>query len=326
VLRLIAGREVRMDGAPLDLHTQALLRVIAAGGQPDFAEQEPAQARRWFEASSPTLGAVDAGPVSVESAFAPGPLGPVPLRIVRPTGTEAPGGVLLYLHGGGWVVGSVETHDACVREIAARTGLVTVSVDYRLAPEHRYPSGLDDVCAAYRWVEQRMGTLAGKGAPLAVGGDSAGGNLTAALCLRLRGEGAKLPRAQILIYPATDLLNETTSMGLFARGFFLTRASMRWFTGHYLFDIRAGSDPYVSPLLAADLSGLPEAIVVTAGFDPLRDEGKAYAARLQEAGVRVTALHEPTLIHGFLQMTAVVPAASRAVIGLCRVVRAAMKG
>lgn len=271
---------------------------------------DPAAARRRFARSSAIVAGRPAVDLAVEDTRVPG--GP-PVRVYRPMGG---GPALVWLHGGGWVVGDLETHDGLCRRLAAHAGCVVVAVDYRLAPEHPFPAGLEDALAAVRWAR---GAGPGDGR-LALGGDSAGGNLAAAVTLVQRDAGERPVDLQVLVYPAVDWRREAPSHAEFATGFVLTEADIRWFQSHY----RPPDplDPRVSPLLAPSAAGLPPAIVTTAGFDPLRDEGEAWAGRLREAGVPVTWLDEAALVHGYTVMDGVLPAADAATRRLVDVVRA----
>ncbi len=218
--------------------------------------------------------------------------------------------MLVYFHGGGWVVGDLDTHDAPCRLLARAAGVRVLSVDYRLAPEHRFPAAADDALAAFRWAVEHAAELGADPRRIAVGGDSAGGNVSASTALQAARDGGPAPAFQLLIYPVTDNAapsdpaTQTGSYRMFADGFFLTAEQMRWYRAHYFgaAEATAARDVRASPLLADDLSGLAPAHVVTAGFDPLRDEGEAYAARLREAGVRTTLRRHPGLIHGFVNV------------------------
>jgi acetyl esterase len=221
--------------------------------------------------------------------------------------------LLLFLHGGGFFLGSPHSHGPVARELAARAGRVVVSVDYRLTPEHAFPAAVDDCYAALQWVAEHAAELGGDPAHLAVAGDSAGGNLTAVLALRARDEGGPAIEAQALIYPVTDSACDTVSMRDNAEGYMLTADAMEWMWGMYVPDEAERSHAYVSPLRAPDVSGLPPAIVITAEFDPLRDEGEAYAARLVDAGVPVQQVRFDGMIHGFVQMLNVTPRAGEAI-------------
>ncbi|MFB6296440.1 MAG: alpha/beta hydrolase [Halobacteriales archaeon] len=215
---------------------------------------------------------------------------------------EGPFPVLTFYHGGGWVIGTLDTHEPICRALAGAADCVVVSVDYRLAPEHPFPAALEDCYAATRWVSDNAATLHADPDRVAVGGDSAGGNLAAAVAQACRDHGGPELVHQLLVYPVTDHAFDTDSYAENAEGYFLTRADMEWFWDHYLDSRFDGNNPYASPLRARDLGGLPPASVVTAGFDPLRDEGIAYAKRLDAAGVAVEHHHYDGAIHGFFGM------------------------
>jgi acetyl esterase len=242
--------------------------------------------------------------------------GPVPMRIYRPEGD--PIATLVFFHGGGFVIGDLDSYDAQCRLLCSRVGLTVVSVDYGLAPEHPFPAGLEDALAAFDWaVEHEAG-------PVVVGGDSAGGNLSAVVAQTRREAGIA---AQLLIYPAADLLNEYPSMDENGEGLFLTRDDMDWFHHHYLGDDEAArSDPRASPLLAKDLSGLPKALVYTAQYDPLRDAGNAYAEALSAAGVDVVHRCFEGLIHGFFGLGPFSQAAQAAIDRICDDLRGVLTG
>jgi acetyl esterase len=241
----------------------------------------------------------------VESISLPGPAGPIGARFYVPEGEQTPMPLLVYLHGGGWVRGDLETHDNTCRFLAREAGVLVLSVDYRLAPEHKFPAAVEDSVAAFRWAHENASDLGADQGAIAVGGDSAGGNLTAVVGQLTGVDGGPVPAFLLIIYPATDFSEKRRSVQLFREGFLLTESDMDWYTAHYLSDSDAALDPRASPLLAEDLSGTPPAYVVTAGFDPLRDEGEAYALRLREAGVPVALRRHRGLIHGFANMTGV---------------------
>ena len=241
----------------------------------------------------------------------------IPMRLYRPL--SPPAGalpVLVYFHGGGWVIGDLDTHDTLCRELANAAGCAVVAVDYRLGPEHRFPSAVDDALAATRWVHQQAAMLGLDAARLAVGGDSAGGNLAAVVALAARDAG-DLPIAyQLLIYPATDMRRGAPSHTTNGQGYLLTKDTIDYFHDHYITDVAHDLDWRASPLLHADLSKLPPALVLTAGYDPLRDEGLAYAVRLTEAGNRASHVCFERQIHGFITMGRVLDEANTAV-ALC---------
>jgi len=241
-----------------------------------------------------------------------GPAGRMRVRLYRPAGSVArllP--AILYFHGGGWVIGSLEGYDLPCRFFCARTGCAVVAVDYRLAPEHKFPAAVDDAVASFHWLAEHAVELGIDPDRIVVAGDSACGTLATVVSQQVSGE-PRTPCLQWLIYPATDLAGEMPSHSTCANGFLLTQDDMRWFCAQYLNDSGEVADPRVSPLRAADLSGLPPALVFTAGFDPLRDEGRAYAERLAAAGVKTIHREFDSLIHGFVGMRGALQAAARA--------------
>jgi acetyl esterase len=232
----------------------------------------------------------------------PGPESDLPVRIYRRFGSEAEPPAIVYFHGGGWVVGDLDSHDGSCRLIADVTGCVVVSVDYRMAPEHPFPAPVDDALGAYRWVRTHARDLSIDADRVGVMGDSAGGNLAAVVAQATRDTDVPPPQMQCLIYPATDAHFTTRSHGLFADGPFLTRADMEWYRGHYLPDADDWDSPLASPLRQGDLSGVAPGVVVTAGFDPLRDEGIAYAEAMAKVGVPVRSRCYDDMVHGFFGM------------------------
>jgi acetyl esterase len=286
-------------------------------GFPKWHEQTPEKARRQMLREIALVeGAPD--PIDhVEDLSIPGPAAPLRARVYRPRAAAEALPVVVFFHGGGFVVGSIRTHDRACRTLARHARAVVVSVEYRLAPEHPYPAAVDDAEAAFLWVCAHAREIGGDAARVAVAGDSAGGNLSAVISRRRRDAGGKTPCAQILIYPATDLTRSFASHERFARGFLLEREGIEWFLAHYAADERAAD---ASPLFAESLAGLPPAIVVTAGFDPLRDEGEAYATKLRDAGTRVIERREPALPHGFINLPS---ASSAARAGLHAIAREA---
>ena len=288
---------------PLDPQARALLdQMAAAGGQPlsSLSVEDSRQAVLAF----PQLGG-DPEPVAeVEDRDLPGPDGAIPVRIYTPAG-NGPFPVLVFFHGGGWVVCDLDTHDPVCRSLARAAECIVVSVGYRLAPEHKFPAAADDCYAASQWVMNNTPLINGDPERVAVGGDSAGGNLAAVVTLMARDLGGRAPIFQLLVYPATDYLPGTPSYEENADGYFLTRDDMVWFWNHYLNGEADAANPYVSPMRAASLTGLPPALVITAEFDPLRDEGELYAARLQESGVAAALVRYDGMIHGFFSMAGV---------------------
>ncbi|MBE7323864.1 alpha/beta hydrolase [Nocardioides sp. Y6] len=274
----------------------------------------PAEARRLFRTLTVDLRDPAALPevASVVETTVPGGEGERAARIYRPREGDLP--TVVFLHGGGWVVGDLDSHDLTARTIATLSDAVVVSVDYRLAPEHPFPAGLEDALAATRWASDHLADLGGTPV-LAVAGDSAGGNLAAVVAQELRDEGRQLA-GQLLVYPATDMLADLPSHTENGEGYFLERDTMHWFAANYLGDVTDPGDPRLSPLRGR-LAGVAPAVVVVGQFDPLRDEGLAYADALSEAGVPVTTRLFDGLIHGFVDMGRHSPAAQAAVEETC---------
>jgi acetyl esterase/lipase len=283
----------------LDPGLKIVLDQLAANPGPQLHELPVEQARAFFDAMQ--LPSPEVKIASVEDRRIPGPAGDIPVRIYRPEG-QGPLPALVYFHGGGWVIGSIETHDASCRDLANRVGCVVVSVDYRLAPEHRYPAAAEDCYAATRWVAENAASLGIDAGRIAIGGDSAGGNLTAVVALMARDRRGPALVHQLLIYPVTDADFTRASYRENAEGYLLTTTAMEWFWGHYVPDSAQRTEAYAAPLRAKDLAGLPPAFVITAEFDPLRDEGEAYAKRLAQAGVATRHERYAGAIHGFFAM------------------------
>ena len=253
--------------------------------------------------------------LQVKEYEATGPQGAIPLRLYRGAGTAATGAlpVLVYFHGGGWLLGDLDSHDWTCRSIANKADYAVISVDYRLAPEHRFPAAFDDALAAVHWVAAHADMLRIDSARISVGGDSAGGNLAAAVALAMRDEGGTKLKSQILIYPAVDLSMSGDYYGRFTKDLILTDDAMRTFIGLYVPDVAQRKDWRASPLLAPSLKGLPPTFVLLAGFDPLCAAGEAYAARLGKAGVATTVKRYPGQMHGFLSNAKLLPKANDAI-------------
>ena len=285
---------------------RALLEMIDALGAPPLESQDPVEARNARVDSMKMMGGEPEVLGYVENLTIPGPGGEIPVRVYAIERGGALRPALVYFHGGGFVFGNLDTHDAVCRAIAKESGAVVISVDYRLAPENKFPAAVDDSYAATAWVAANAERLGIDTHRIAVGGDSAGGNLATVVAMRCRDAGGPALSAQILIYPLTDHSSfETESHRECGENYFLTRAGMEWFAGHYLASVDQKRHPEVSPLLAPNLKDLPPALVITAEFDPLRDEGEAYARRLEQAGVPVTVTRYPGMIHGFVSMRGV---------------------
>jgi acetyl esterase len=289
---------VTIDGQELDPEVQLLIRLLGRRPQPTHSSPAEARATRAREALVFRGESFEVG--HVEDLTLPGPAGPIGARLYVPEGAAGGSPLLIYLHGGGWVVCDLDTHDNACRFLAREAGVLVLSVDYRLAPEHRFPAAVDDALAAFRFGVEHASDLGADPAAVAIGGDSAGGNLAAVVSQLAVSDGGPVPAFTLNIYPVTDLSAKRESYRLFGEGFLLTEVQMDWYRTNYLPDEAAALDPRASPLLADDLSGLPPTYIATAGFDPLRDEGEEYALRLREAGVAVALRRHPGLIHGFL--------------------------
>jgi acetyl esterase len=296
----------------LDPQARALLDLIARLGRPTYDQLPVAEGRRLYRETRDAMQPAAPDLAVVKDLTAGGPAGPIPLRVYRPD-PVATLPALIYFHGGGWVIGDLDTHDVLCRQLADQAGVAVVAVDYRLAPEHPFPAAVDDAWAATRWIAAHAAELGIDPGRLAVGGDSAGGTLSAVVTILARDHGGPALKFQLLIYPATDMKGGTASHVAFADGYLLTATLIRWFSGQYLRGDGDVRDWRASPLAAGSLAGVPPALVMTAGFDPLCDEGEAYARRLREAGVTVDYLCYGGMIHGFLPMGRMLDTANRAV-------------
>jgi acetyl esterase len=306
----------------LDPGIEALLAQLAASGAPPLERQSVAEARRRHVETSAALVGPPVPVAEVADRTIPGPAGELGVRVFTPHG-EPPFPIVVWFHGGGWVVGTLDTYDSLCRALAAAVPAVVVAVDYRLAPEHRFPAAVEDCYAATLWASRNAASLGGAQQRLAVAGDSAGGNLAAVVALGARDKGGPAVGFQLLVYPIMDAAMDTASYREKADGYYLTAAGMRWYWDHYL----GGADglrPDASPLRAASFGGLPPALVVTAEHDVLRDEGEAYAARLRDAGVVAEARRVPDVVHGFFRWRAVTPAADACLQEAAAAVREAL--
>ncbi len=325
MLRLMAGGGVVYQGGrTLDPRLQYL--AAQGRGAPPMTTFSPQEARVGSALSLAVMtGDLEPG-VRVEPVEIPGPGGTIPGRLYRPEAQDPQAPLMVFGHFGGGVIGDLETcHAFC--SILARTARGPVlSVDYRLAPEHRFPAGLDDMLAAYRWGRDNAERFGAPLAQAAIGGDSMGGNFAAVVCQELKKAGEPQPALQLLIYPWVDVACESASMTTYGDAFPLTRATLDWFAGHYMGPGDSPADPRLSPLRATDLLGLAPAVVVTAGFDPLLDQGEAYARRLKEAGVPVIYRCYDSLAHAFTAFTGAVPLADIACREIAGLVREGFEG
>lgn len=293
----------------LEAVTAAILAEMAASDAPEFHQLPAAESRAIYTQSQSAPPTVMVHSV-VDTAVA-GPAGDIPVRIYRPHADPAP--VHVHFHGGGWVLGNLETHDADCREICVAAGCIVVAVDYRLAPEHPFPAAPEDCYSVACWASANVAQLGAKAGLVSIGGDSAGGNLAAVVALMARDRNGPEFALQLLMYPITEPSMNTASYRENAEGYLLSKSMMTWFWDHYCPDIEQRNNALVSPLLVEDLSGLPPALVITAEFDPLRDEGEAYAERLDQAGVQVERRRYDGLIHGFFSLVGMIEAARESV-------------
>ncbi|GLY68657.1 alpha/beta hydrolase [Amycolatopsis taiwanensis] len=298
VRRLIAGRPIRLDGQELALDAQLLLRLQALG-RVRVAGGDPVQARARLARSQHAATGNRIEPVNTRELTINDHL---PATLYTPDGLPRPSGLLVFFHGGGWVLCTRESHDNAARYFAQRAGVRVLSVEYRLAPENPFPAAAEDAVTAFDYAYAKADDLGADPERIAVGGDSAGGNLAAVAAQVTTRRGGPAPAFQLLLYPGVDATTRRRSRELFGDGFFLTDADMTWYLDHYAPTGVDRTDTRLSPLLAKDFSGLPPAYLATAGFDPLRDEGEAYAEKLRAAGVPVALSRQPDLIHGYVNL------------------------
>ena len=299
----LSGGAITIDGQTLDPHLALVLkaseRINSDRASVPVADQRAAMRVSAAMAAGPPIAVGEVRELTVDGAE-----GPLKARHYAPLSGSPNRPLLVFFHGGGWVVGDLDTHDQPCRLISRYADVHVLSIDYRLAPENPYPAAVNDSVAAFAWAVAHCAELGADPARVAVGGDSAGGNLAAVVCQVTRDSGTPMPVAQLLLYPGTDASVNRPSKGLFAEGFFLTRVQMDWFWDTY----SAGglrTDPMLSPLCAESLAGLPPTLLTTAAFDPLRDEGEAYADALRAAGVMVAMRRAPGLVHGYASMTGI---------------------
>jgi acetyl esterase len=309
----------------LDPDVQRLLDLVAAADTGPLRQQPVDEVRAGYALLSQMGGGAGASDVQTEDRTIPGPDGgELPVRVYRPpAGDGDTPGIAVFFHGGGWVIGDLDSHDACCRDLASQSGALLVAVDYRRAPEHGFPAAADDAVAALRWVHEHAAELGGDPSRLAVVGDSAGGNLAAVVAVQARDDGGPALRLQLLAYPVTDSGMDTASYKENGDGYFLTAETMAWFWDQYVGEGNR-SDPRVSVLQTADLAGVAPAVVLTAEFDPLRDEGEEYAQRLSDAGVATERRRYDGQIHGFLGFSALVPASAAIIAETAATLRQAL--
>jgi acetyl esterase len=306
-----------------DPQVEQVLEWVRQANLPEYSEMGPVKARALFDNGAPTLDAEPEALFHLEDRKISGPAGDIPLRIYTPEQSAAPLPVVLWTHGGGFVIGSLNSYDSLCRTLAKLTGAIFVAVDYRLAPEHPHPAAVEDAFAALQWTAANAASFGGDPARLAVAGDSAGGTLAAVCAILARDAGSPRLVRQVLLYPGTAAAPESESHHLFGDGYLLTRRSILWFRQQHIGDRDVSTDFRYAPLVTPDLSGLAPALVIVAGFDPLRDDGIAYANRLKDAGNPVDLLAFDSMVHGFLSLSAHVDAGK---IGIREVVKSLRKG
>jgi acetyl esterase len=309
---------------PLDPLVKAFLDKAAAIPRPKAWDVPPAMARQSFAAMMQLTGPKDVTAGRIENITIPGPGGPIRARSYSPVAAAGPLPALIYFHGGGFVAGSLESHDGLCRLFAAEGGFKVIAVDYRLAPEHPYPAAMDDAWAATQWIEENAAQLGVDAGRVAVGGDSAGGMLAAIVTQLAREKGGVKIAYQLLMFPNTQIGGETASLNEFAVGYFLERRAIEYFNSLYLTPEADKNSPRVSPLRGKDFSGLPPAYVMLGGYDPLHDEGLAYAEKLRSAGVKVTIADYDDMVHCFIYLQTVLPQAHDAVAKAAKAVKAAL--
>ncbi|MGE0225889.1 MAG: alpha/beta hydrolase [Acetobacteraceae bacterium] len=311
---------------PLDPDAQLVLDMIRTAGRPPFEQLSPDEARQAYMNSRRILQPTPEEVGESRDTVAPGPLGDIRVRLYRPAGSAEADVLpaLVYYHGGGWLLGDLDSHDVVCRRFANAAKCRVVSVDYRMAPEHKFPAAVDDCAAATRWAVENAAILGIDPTRIAVGGDSAGGNLAAVMALMARDGTVPAVAFQLLIYPATDMMMTSVSSQTVRDGVPLTSSTMRWFIDHYICGTGDERDWRASPLRAADLSGTAQALVLTCSYDPLRDEGIAYAQRLEREGVRVVHLHYSDQAHGFMSMGRIIRAADQAIDMMAAALRKAL--
>jgi acetyl esterase len=310
----------------LDPDAETLLSMMRAAGRPPFETLTPDEARQAFMAGRAVTQPLPQDVAEARDLSCPGPFGDIKLRAYRPLGTAADEVLpaLVYFHGGGWLLGDLDSHDAACRHYANGARCRVVSVDYRLAPEHKFPAAVDDCVHATRWIIAQSGGLAIDRGRVAVGGDSAGGTLATVMALMARDGGLPPLVFQLLVYPATDMTIGQVSNQRVTEGMMLTSKTMEWFIDHYLRGVKDRDDWRASPLRAARLSGSARALVLTCSYDPLCDEGIAYARRLESEGVRVTHLHFSDELHGFVGQGRIIQAGNMALDMISAVLKNAL--
>lgn len=297
----------------LDPQAKWVLDIAEQANAPLLEDMSAEDAKTAYEERALKLCFQDVPIGKSEDLDIAGPHGPIPIRLYHPVNGAEKLPVLIYYHGGGWIIGSRDSHDALCRSISNQGSFLVVSVDYRMGPEAKFPAAVDDSIAAMNWVSDTITQYGGDKTKIAVSGDSAGGNLSAVVCLAATENQCPMPAFQWLIYPATDMVMETNSHQQFSEGYFLTKNLLNWFQDHYLSSPEDKNDWRASPIRAKSIASVPSALVQTAGFDPLKDEGKAYADRMSAEGVDVAYTEYPGMIHGFINLGGAIGAAQVAI-------------
>jgi acetyl esterase len=305
-LRFLDGHRIRMGNRTMDPKAQIVGEFVKSIRVPGFFPPLP-ELRQQLRVMVALMDEPAPALARIEDIQIPGPAGDIPARVYAPTGEKRPLPTVAYFHGGGWVQGDLETHHGLSARLARHAGVLVVAVDYRLAPEHKFPAAVEDCFAAYRWLRTNGRDVGADTAKVGVAGDSAGGNLSAVVSQLAASNGMTVPTCQVLIYPAVDFSLDTPSHRELADGHVIPRDRILWYMEQYLKNDSEKADLRVSPLRAPSLKGQPPAMIVTAGFDPLRDEGRAYARRLQEAGIDVVDREYPGQIHAFVSLTKAIP-------------------
>ncbi len=322
--RIGRGRLEPVDGKTLDLQLAAMLKLDDWVGDADPSKHPPTISRRKMRENMPVVASPPLKNVHSTNFEIPGPAGGIPARHYEPDEINASSPLVMYIHGGGFVIGDLDTHDSFCRIIASKSNVRVVAIDYRLAPEHPFPAAPDDCVAAFRWLAAHAADFGADPRRIAVMGDSAGGNLSAVIGLETRKDAIR-PALQVLVYPGTSGIEELPSRTQLGEGYLLTKEAIDYFIGHYMAEGMDPRDPCFAPLFVEDLSDAPRALVYTAGFDPIRDEGEAYADRLRDAGVNTQYICFDSMIHGFVNMEGVCAAAADAVESMCAEVGRALR-
>jgi len=325
VLKTMAGPLLEpVDGKTLALQFAVMLRMASLMNGGDLTAESPSAARKGMKESIQIVASPPLEDVSSRDFEIPGPAGAIPARLYEPDEINPTSALVMFMHGGGWVVGDIDTHDTFCRLLASKANVRVVSIDYRLAPEHPFPAGPDDCVAAFRWLAEHAQEFGADAGRIAVMGDSAGGNLAAVIGWETRDEAIK-PALQVLVYPGTSGVEKAPSRDTYGKGYLLSQDDIDWFLGHYMSEGMDPKDPRFAPLFAKDLKGAPQSLVYTAGFNPLIDEGKAYETRLRDAGVKTHYRCFDSLTHGFINMEGACTAAAKAVDVICADVGATLR-